>query len=69
VSPDGTLLSFSRFPPHQVDTGRSFVWTVRRDGNDLRRIVGGYGARWSPEGKELVFAAPSDGPPGMRSSC
>lgn len=53
-SPNGTLLSFSRFPSHQVDTLRSFIWTVRRDGSEPRRIVRGFGARWSPDGKQLA---------------
>jgi TolB protein len=63
-SPDGALLSFSRFPPHQVDAADSVIWTIRRDGTDLRRLVRGYGARWSPEGKRLVFAAPTGGSDG-----
>jgi Tol biopolymer transport system component len=63
-SPDGALLSFSRFPPHQVEEAASVIWTVRRNGSGLRRLVRGFGARWSPDGKRLVFAAPmgdSDG--------
>jgi TolB protein len=63
-SPDGTLLSFSRFPPHQVEEADSVIWTVRRDGSEPRRFVRGFGARWSPDGKQLVFAAPTDGSDG-----
>ncbi len=37
---------------------------MRRDGTNLRRVVRGYGARWSPDGKELVFAAPTEGSDG-----
>ncbi len=63
-SPNGTLLSFSRFPPHQVEEGDSVIWTVRHDGSGLRRLVRGFGARWSPDGKQLVFAAPTVGSEG-----
>jgi dipeptidyl aminopeptidase/acylaminoacyl peptidase len=60
-SPNSTLLSFSRFPPHEVEEGDSVIWTVRRDGSGLRRLVRGFGARWSPDGRRIVFAGPTDG--------
>ena len=37
-SPDGARLSFSREPP-PADWHRSWIWTVRRDGSDLRRLA------------------------------
>ena len=59
-SPDGALLSFSRRPPHPIDERESFIWIIRRDGGEPRQIVRGFGARWSPDGKKLVYEAPTD---------
>jgi Tol biopolymer transport system component len=54
-SPDGKLLSFSRQPPHPQDASGASVWIVQRDGSGLRRVVSGFGARWSPDGTRLVY--------------
>src|SRR5207248_2189697 len=37
----------------------SWIWTVRRDGKLVRRIIRGQFARWSPDGKRLVLDAPT----------
>jgi Tol biopolymer transport system component len=56
-SPDGNWLSFTRNPPSPIDCSNSSVWIMRRDGSDLRRIVAGCGARWSPDGHRLVYTS------------
>jgi Tol biopolymer transport system component len=63
-SPNGSMLSFSRFPPHEVEGAAASIWTVRPDSSGLQRLVRGLGARWSPDGKQLVFAAPTEGSDG-----
>ena len=59
-SPDGQRLSFTRMAP-----GGSWpnteIWTVRRDGTDLRRLGIGSHARWSPDGAKIFFGAPTEG--------
>jgi Tol biopolymer transport system component len=59
-SPDGERLSFTR--GHRGDLGwpDTEIWTVRRDGTDLRRIGPGSDARWSPDGTKFVFDAPTN---------
>jgi Tol biopolymer transport system component len=58
-SPDGNWLSFTRNPPSPMDCSNSSIWIVRRDGSDLRRIVAGCGARWSPDGHKLLYTSTS----------
>jgi len=60
-SPDGKWLSFTRSPPSPTDCTDSSIWIMRRDGSDARRVVAGCGARWSPDGTRLVYAAPTGG--------
>lgn len=61
ISPDGKLLSFTRSPPSPIDCTDLSIWIMRRDGSDARRVVAGCGARWSPDGTRLVYAAPTGG--------
>ena len=52
-SPDGRILAFV-LPGAFV---RADVYTVRRNGSDLRLLVkNAYGPSWSPDGKRLLFA-------------
>jgi Tol biopolymer transport system component len=62
-SSDGETLSFSRWP-RSANWRKSSIWTVRRDGKRLRRVGMGQFARWSPDGKKLVFDAPTKGSDG-----
>ena len=62
-SPDGRRLSFSRWP-RSGDWRSSSIWTVRRDGSQLRRLGRGQFARWSPDGTRLVLDAPTAGSDG-----
>lgn len=59
-SPDGTRISYVRLAEaDEEDWRKSRIWTVRPDGRDARRLVLGNNARWSPDGKQLVFSAPT----------
>lgn len=62
-SPDGALLSFSRWQAG-ADWRRSWIWTVRRSGSGLRKLTRGQFARWSPDGDRLVLDAPAAGSDG-----
>ena len=59
-SPDGTALSYVRLAKaDDQDWRKSWIWTVRPDGTGAKRLVLGNNARWSPDGKRLVFSAPT----------
>jgi Tol biopolymer transport system component len=59
------LTGFGNFSVDQWSTDResllyerssdSSIWTIRADGTGNRKLVDGYGAAWSPDGKQLVF--------------
>jgi Tol biopolymer transport system component len=59
-SPNGRRIVFSGLP--RGSHGQVSIWTVRRDGSDLRRLTHprGYGVDespdWSPDGRHIVFA-------------
>jgi Tol biopolymer transport system component len=55
-SPDGTMLAFSS----AREDGTLALWTVRPDGSGLRRVTQEHCeyADWSPDGTQLVCAAP-----------
>jgi len=55
-SPDGTRLSFTRSPPRPTSCFGSAIWIVRRDGGGAHRVAAGCGARWSPDGRWLVYS-------------
>lgn len=57
-SPDGNWLSFTRSERRPMDCTHSSIWVIRRDGSEPRPVVAGCGARWSPDGKRLVYTAP-----------
>jgi Tol biopolymer transport system component len=59
-SPDGERLSFTRGGRGDLNWPHTEIWTMGRDGTDLRRIGPGSDARWSPDGTKLVFDAPAD---------
>jgi len=54
-SPDGSLIAFSRIHPREAD--RSDLWIMNSDGSGERRVgVEGFAARWSPNGRRLLYA-------------
>ena len=57
-SRDGAWLAFTRSPPSPQGCGGSSIWIMRADGSDPRRVVAGCGARWSPDGSQLVYTGP-----------
>lgn len=60
-SPNGTTLCYSSYR-HTGETDEwlaSRMWTVRAEGGDRKMVGLGSGARWSPDGKQLVFNAPT----------
>jgi TolB protein len=59
-SPGGERLSFTRGGRGKLDWPNTEIWTMRRDGSELRSIGPGSDARWSPDGTRLVFDAPTD---------
>jgi TolB protein len=59
-APDGRRLSFTRMLAGAV-WRRSWIWTIGREGQGLRRLTRGQNARWSPGGRQLVIDAPSMG--------
>lgn len=59
-SPDGTAVIFDRLPPHPMDETGSVIWSIRADGTGLFRFGPGASARWSPDGRQLVYEATGD---------
>jgi len=67
-SPDGSRLAFGSHP----GDGNWAVWTMRRDGSDLRHLThpvlrppagahGDYPADWSPDGSRILFSSEAHG--------
>jgi Tol biopolymer transport system component len=43
------------------------IFVMGKNGENLTQITAGYGARWSPDGKQLVFCRPAEGRGGSDS--
>jgi len=67
-SPDGQSIAFGSHP----GDGNWAVWTMRRDGTDLRHLThpvlrppagahGDYPADWSPDGSRILFSSEANG--------
>lgn len=59
LSPDGSHVAYSRptkFAPKGAARGQS-IWTMKTDGSDQKLIADNYawGARWTADGKSIVF--------------
>jgi dipeptidyl aminopeptidase/acylaminoacyl peptidase len=62
ISPDGSRLVYTRQHVNQIeDKWESALWIVNADGSQNRFFVKGSAARWSPDGKRILYLA--DGEP------
>jgi dipeptidyl aminopeptidase/acylaminoacyl peptidase len=62
ISPDGSRLVYTRQYVNQLeDKWESALWIVNADGSQNRFFVKGSAARWSPDGKRILYLA--DGEP------
>src|ERR1700681_4734405 len=62
ISPDGSRIVYTRQGVHQIeDKWESSLWILNGGGSQHRFLVRGSAARWSPDGKRLLYAA--DGEP------
>src|SRR6185503_4420763 len=62
ISPDGSRIVYTRQAVNQIeDKWESSLWILNADGSQHRFLVKGSAARWSPDGKRLLYL--SDGEP------
>src|SRR5712671_6388568 len=62
ISPDGSRIVYTRQAVNQAeDKWESSLWILNADGSQHRFLVKGSAARWSPDGKRLLYLA--DGEP------
>src|ERR1700730_17013201 len=58
ISPDGSRIVYTRQTVNQLeDKWESSLWILNADGSQHRFLVKGSGARWSPDGKRLMYLA------------
>ena len=58
ISPDGSRIVYTRQAVNQLeDKWESSLWILNADGSQHRFLVKGSAARWSPDGKRLLYAA------------
>jgi dipeptidyl aminopeptidase/acylaminoacyl peptidase len=58
ISPDGSRIVYTRQHVNKMeDSWDSELWILNSDGSQDRFLVKGGGARWSPDGKRLLFQA------------
>jgi dipeptidyl aminopeptidase/acylaminoacyl peptidase len=61
ISPDGSRIVYTRQAVNQLeDKWESALWILNADGSQHRFLVKGSGARWSPDGKRLLYLADGD---------
>src|SRR5205809_1274423 len=62
ISPDGSRIVYTRGYVNKLeDKWESALWMLNADGSQHRFLVKGSAARWSPDGKRLLYVA--DGEP------
>src|SRR5881398_840641 len=62
ISPDGSRIVYTRQHVEKMeDKWESEVWILNADGGQHRFLVKGANARWSPDGKRLLYIG--DGEP------
>ena len=58
ISPDGSRVVYTRQAVNKLeDKWESSLWIVNADGSQHRFLVKGSAARWSPDGKRLLYLA------------
>ncbi|HEY2153003.1 MAG TPA: S9 family peptidase [Vicinamibacterales bacterium] len=58
ISPDGSRIVYTRQAVNKLeDKWESSLWIMNADGSQHRFLVKGTAARWSPDGKRLMFSA------------
>ena len=58
ISPDGSRIVYTRQAVNQLeDKWESALWILNADGSQHRFLVKGSAARWSPDGKRLLYLA------------
>src|SRR5262250_2676517 len=58
ISPDGARVVYTRQVVNKLeDKWESSLWIVNADGSQNRFLVKGSAARWSPDGKRLLYSA------------
>ena len=58
ISPDSARVVYTRQVVNKIeDKWESSLWTVNADGSQNRFLVKGSAARWSPDGKRLLYTA------------
>src|ERR1700704_3762187 len=56
ISPDGSRIVYTRQAVNQAeDKWESSLWILNADGSQHRFLVKGSAARWSPDGKGLLY--------------
>ncbi|MFC2165846.1 S9 family peptidase [Acidobacteriota bacterium] len=68
ISPDGTQILYTRnFMDVSTDMRCSNIWMINFDGTNHRPLTSGKyndsSARWSPDGKQIIFVSNRDGKP------
>src|SRR5205814_3977812 len=58
IAPDGSRIIYTRQHVNQLeDKWDSEIWTINTDGSEHRFFVKGSAARWSPDGKRVLYLA------------
>src|SRR5947208_13652254 len=58
IAPDGSRILYTRQHVNQLeDKWESEIWTINTDGSEHRFFVKGSAARWSPDGKRVLYLA------------
>jgi len=61
ISPDGSKIIYSRSQVNKLeDRWEPALWIVNADGTHDRFLARGSGARWSPDGKRVLYIAQTD---------
>ncbi len=64
ISPDGSRIIYTRQQVNRLeDKWDSGLWIVNADGSQNRFLGKGGAARWSPDGKRVLFIGEADGKP------